>query len=124
VTETPGEMIMDWKDGRASRRLIGPSTTGNGPSSDRGTTEPDLVPVRIQVRGLAHTIRVGLPSSGRESACGDLGEPGVEVVDEERVHGTMYRYRCSATSHTASISFGRNEGGEPSNLSYQFSASL
>jgi hypothetical protein len=33
---------------------------------------------------------------------------------------TMYTYRCSASSHTASVSCGKKVGGEPSSRSYHF----
>lgn len=48
---------------------------------------PELVPVGIAVGGLAHAVRVGLPLRGLESPVGDLGDEGVEVVDEDGVHG-------------------------------------
>jgi len=53
-----------------------------------------------------------------------LGHDGVEVINDEGVHGVagmlrppeMYIDRCSASSQTASVSCGKNDGGEPSNL--------
>src|ERR1022692_1343224 len=37
---------------------------------------------------------------------------------------TMYKYRWSASSHTASVSFGRNDGGVPRSRSYQAAAAV
>ncbi len=55
--------------------------------SDRGAAEPDLVPVGIVMRNLAHTVGVGLPLRGLDSPIGDLGNEPIEVVHEEGVHG-------------------------------------
>jgi hypothetical protein len=49
--------------------------------------EPDLVPVGIAVGGLAHTVGVGLTLGWLDSSFGDLGDEGIEVVDEDGVHG-------------------------------------
>ena len=35
---------------------------------------------------------------------------------------TTYSDRCSASSDTASVSWGKDDGGEPNSLSYQASA--
>src|SRR4051795_2406412 len=55
--------------------------------SDRGTAESDLVSVRIEVGRLADAVRVGLPLGGLQSPFRYPDHPGVEVVDEDGVHG-------------------------------------
>ena len=49
--------------------------------------EPDLVPVGIVIRNLAHTVGVGLPLRGLDPPIGDLVNECIEVVDEDGVHG-------------------------------------
>src|SRR5688500_6998194 len=58
-----------------------------GAPSDGAAAEPDLVAVGVTVGGLAHAVGVGLPLGGLESPVGDLGDAGIEVVDEDGVHG-------------------------------------
>src|SRR3954453_23074168 len=57
------------------------------PPSDRGTAESDLVSIRIEVGRLADAVRVGLPLGGLQSPFRYPDPPGVEVVDEDGLHG-------------------------------------
>src|SRR5918992_2851933 len=54
--------------------------------SDWRAAEPDLVPVGIVIRNLAHTVGVGLPLRALHSPIGNLGNECIEVVDQDGVH--------------------------------------
>ena len=61
-------------------------TPGSVPRSpERGAAEADLVAVGVAVDHLAHTVLVRLSGGGLDSAGGDTFDPGIEVVDEDRV---------------------------------------
>ena len=49
--------------------------------------KPDLVPVRIEVGDFACAVFIRLPFGRLESPFGYLGDDGIEVVDENGVHG-------------------------------------
>jgi hypothetical protein len=77
-----------------------------------------------------HAIRVRLPLRRLQSQLSDLGHHGVEVIHDDGVHGVAGMFRLLDDEHGPVLSefphglrvVGKNEGGEPSNLSYQASA--
>ena len=54
--------------------------------SEWSAAEPNLVPVGIVIRSLAHTVRVGLSLRGLDPPVGYMSNEFVEVVDEDGVH--------------------------------------
>src|SRR5712691_3772580 len=64
-----------------------------GSRSEWDSAEPDLVSVGIDVGGLSHAIRVRLPLCRLQSPLGYLGHQGVEVVNDDGVHGVAGMFR-------------------------------
>jgi hypothetical protein len=97
--------------------------------SEWSAAEPDLVPVGIVIRSLAHTVRVGLPFRGLDSPVGYLSNECVEVVDEDGVYCVTGMVGPLLDEHPPMLGkfphglcFAKNAGGEPSSRSYQASA--
>src|SRR5215475_4510751 len=58
-----------------------------GSRSAWDSAEPDLVAVGVDVGDLAHAIRVRLPLRRLQPSPSHLGHQGVEVIDDDGVHG-------------------------------------
>src|SRR5262249_17230383 len=82
-----------WRYGAARLLDAGPMLTAPADGSCAGSrsawdsAEPDLVAVGVDVGGLAHAARVRLPLGGLQSPLGYLGHEGVEVINDDGVHG-------------------------------------
>ena len=57
------------------------------PTLSWSATEPDLAPVGVAIRDLAHAVRIAFPLRGVESVISDLCDERIEVIDEERAPG-------------------------------------
>src|SRR5205823_5267623 len=72
---------------RADRKSTPETAENRPPRSERIAAESDLVAVGVAEGGLAYAVGVGLAFGRLQAPLGDLGDAGVEVADEEGVHG-------------------------------------